>query len=399
VTARALWVAVASGAVLAGAGAARAESIFGMNLLGERMEPVDARVAALGGFVQIVDDSLGLMQYNPAMVAWAKRVTFGVAGYVTRDNNAAAQIENTMVASKFSTFAFAFPLYKKALTAAIAYRGRYDPDFEFLVASQTPSGSRYNEIYERTGGTWSVPFTLAADFGRYGEVGGGVSLERGTIDTRWIEDFLARGTADAVSEQTREVSATAFSAGAVVRPLAKLSLGVSWESRIDYDVSVDETFTNSSVDTSYDDTMRQPERWTVSAAWRATRGLAFYAGASMSDFTDFEGLDFPPDRLVQDRVAALGVEYRVGGTGFPIRVSARYEQLPYTLPEGEKITKYAFALGSGLLFRRGRGKLDAALQFGKVGAVDTNTYDDQQVRFYVSITGSEDWSTKRESRH
>jgi hypothetical protein len=51
------------------------------------------------------------------------------------------------------------------------------------------------------------------------------------------------------------------------------------------------------------------------------------------------------------------------------------------------------------MFRSGRGKIDAALQFGKVGSVDTNTYEDRQVRFYLSITGSENWATKRESRN
>jgi hypothetical protein len=69
------------------------------------------------------------------------------------------------------------------------------------------------------------------------------------------------------------------------------------------------------------------------------------------------------------------------------------------MPDGEEISRVAFTLGSGLIFRTGRGKLDAALQFAKVGSVDTNTYEDQQVRFYISIAGSETWSTKREGRN
>jgi hypothetical protein len=73
-------------AVLVGAGgltapgAPRAESVFALNLLGERFNVGDARTAALGGFVQLMDDSLGVLQYNPATIAWAKRVTFGVSG-------------------------------------------------------------------------------------------------------------------------------------------------------------------------------------------------------------------------------------------------------------------------------------------------------------------------------
>jgi len=379
--------------------ALRAESIFGMNLLGERVEAVDARVAALGGFVQVVDDSLGLLQYNPAMLAFSKRVSFGAAGYVTRDDNQSQDLERVVVGTKFSAFAFAFPLFKRTLTASVGYRGRYDPDFDFGIAGETSTGEDYTDIYERSGGTWGVPISIAADLGRYAKVGGTISLERGTIEDRWLVDFQGGNTADASSTQIREVSATGFGGGLVVRPVAGVSVGVAYEGEIDYDVAVTESFTNASADTSYSETMLQPARWTVSASWRVARGFTLYGGASMSDFTKFEGLDFPSDRLTEERVASFGLEYRIRGARLPIRASARYEKLPYTLPAGEEITRVSFALGSGLLFRTGRGKLDAALQFGKMGSVGTNTYEDRQVRFYVSITGSENWATKREGRY
>ena len=392
-------IVVLAAGVCARVPAARADSIFGLNLLGERIEAVDARVAALGGFVQIVDDSLGLMQFNPAMLAFSKRVAFGAAGYVTSDANQSAELERTLVSTKFSSLMFAFPLFKRTLTASIGYRGHYDPDFDYSIPGTTTSGEEYNDIFERTGGTWGVPITVAADLGRYAKIGGSISLERGTVENRWFTDFTGTNTVDASSTQIREVSTTGFGVGVVARPFPGVGIGLAFESELDYDVDVTETFTNTAADTTYDESMVQPARWIASAAWRAARGLTFYGGASYSDFTQFEGLDFPADRLTEELVAALGVEYRIKGARFPIRLSGRYEKLPYTLPDGEEITRVSFALGSGLLFRTGRGKLDAALQFGKVGSVDTNTYEDRQIRFYISITGSEQWSTKRETRY
>jgi hypothetical protein len=397
--ARIVWVTALGVAACVAPRAARADSVFGLNLLGERMDPVDARVAALGGFVQVVDDSLGILQFNPAMLAWTKRVAFGAAGYVTRDANQSSDLERTTVVGKFSAFAFAFPLFKRTLTASVGYRGRYDPDYDFSIPGVTPTGDAYSDVYERSGGTWTVPISVAADFGRRAKIGGTFGLERGTIENRWLVDFAGTGTADASSEQINEVRGNSFAAGAVVRPLMKVSIGVAYESKIDYDVDVQENFTNSSADTTYTSTMSQPERWTVSASWRVARGFTVYGGASTSDFTKFTGLDFPTERLAKDRVASFGLEYRFKGSRFPIRASARFEKLPYTLPDGQEISHVSFALGSGLLFRTGRGKLDAALQFGKMGSVDTNTYEDRQVRFYISITGSETWSTKRESRY
>jgi hypothetical protein len=69
------------------------------------------------------------------------------------------------------------------------------------------------------------------------------------------------------------------------------------------------------------------------------------------------------------------------------------------MPGGEKIHRTAFCLGSGLLFRSRQGKLDAALQFGKTGSVSRNDYEDRFVRFVVSVTGSEEWKRKRETRY
>jgi hypothetical protein len=82
----------------------------------------------------------------------------------------------------------------------------------------------------------------------------------------------------------------------------------------------------------------------------------------------------------------------------PLRGSFTYEQLPYTMPAGENIKRYAFAVGTGRIMRGGRGKVDIALQFANTGSVNTNTYSDRSVRFFLSITGSEDWKRKRDRR-
>ena len=179
------------------------------------------------------------------------------------------------------------------------------------------------------------------------------------------------------STQNREFSAGGWGAGAVLRPLSRVSLALAYEGAIDYDVTTEETYTNSSANVSYRETMSLPERWTGSAVVRLGGGFTAYAGASVSDFGQFRGLAFPAERLTREEVASVGLEYHKGRSLLPIRASARFEQLPYTMPDGEKITKMAFTLGTGLLFRSRTGKLDLALQFGKTGSVDTNGYEDQ----------------------
>jgi hypothetical protein len=368
-----------------------------MSLLGERFDVGDARVSALGGFVQTIDDSLGVLQYNPAAVAWSKRVSFGVAGYFTTNQNQSAEIDERVNAAKFSTFSFAFPVFRQRLSLALGFRGRYDPDGSFRVEGVTSEGVPYADLFERSGGLFAVPFTIAFDAGRYAKVGAFYSLERGTVENRWVVDFET-GNADAFSIQERTFRGHGIGAGFTSRPVPRLSFGLTYESKIDYDVEVNETYTNASANTSYDETATLPARMILSASFRAARGFTVYAGGSVCDFRDFTGMAFPPERLAREEIAALGLEYRFSGSRVPIRASFRYEQLPYTLPEGEEITRLAVTVGTGFVLRGGRGKVDGALQFASAGSVDTNTYEDRSVRFYVSITGSETWKREREER-
>jgi hypothetical protein len=383
--------------VVAGAATSRADSIFGLNHLGERVDVGDARIAALGGFVQTVDDSLGVLQYNPASLAWMKRFSFGAAGYFTTDKNKSEDLDQRSNGTTLTHLLFAFPVYKQLVTAGFGFRGRYDPDGEFTVPGVTSEGDPFHDVYERSGGLFAVPLTIAVDAGNYAKFGAFFSLERGKIEEQWIKDFETNA-ADAVSDRERVFKGHCFGGGFVARPVQQLSIGLTYESEIDYDVDVTEKFTSSVSDTILTESATMPARMTVSAALRATNDLTFYLGGSLCDFTKFEGLNFPSDRLVQEETAAFGFEYRIGGARVPVRGSFRYEQLPYTLPGGEEIKKYAFTFGSGKLMKRGRGKVDIALQFANAGSVDKNTYSDRSVRFYLSITGSEDWKRARDRR-
>jgi hypothetical protein len=338
-----------------------------------------------------------VLQYNPAAVAWSKRVSFGVAGYFTSDVNRSPDTEERVNATKLTHFNFAFPVFGKRVTAAFGYRGRYDPDGGFRVEQETPEGDAYADVYERSGGLFAVPITLAYDAGNYAKIGAFYSLERGTLVERWFVDF-EEGSADAVSARERTFTGHCLGAGFVSRPLRRFSVGLTYEAKIDYDVEVAETYTNASANTRYDETATLPARMTLSTSYRATRGFTVYAGGSVCDFRDFEGLAFPAERLAREETAALGLEYRFRGSRVPLRASFRYDRLPYTLPQGEGITRFAFTIGAGLMLKGGRGKVDTALQFGSAGSVDTNQYADRSVRVYVSISGSEDWKRARDRR-
>ena len=179
-------------------------------------------------------------------------------------------------------------------------------------------------------------------------------------------------------------------------------LGAMYEAEISYDTDVRFRFTNDSGDGLFSEELILPARWSAAAHWH-NDDFGAYVGGAVSDFEQFEGLSFPSERLAREDVAALGFEYSRGfsvfGRRYPVRMSFTYERLPYEAPEGERIQRIMGGIGTGLIFSDGRGKIDFALQTGKIGSTDTNGLSTRVLRLYVGISGSEVWKRKRQSAY
>jgi hypothetical protein len=232
-------------------------------------------------------------------------------------------------------------------------------------------------------------------------LGGSISLERGNYENTWKTEFLDPTYNVALSSQEWDLRGTGYSAGAVLRPPGGISLGVTWESEIEYDTEVRERFTNPISNNDYTETSRLPERWTVSGLWRFHRKFAVYGTWSYSDFTKFEGLAFPTDRLYAQNVASAGFEFLrgvpIGKARLPIRVGAMFTKLPYDNPAGSRINSYLVELGTGWKSRSGKGKVDITLQGGVIGSVDTNELENRVFRIFIGVSGAEVWRRHRQT--
>jgi len=394
-------LAVAVVAVLSLVRDARADSIFSLNLIGERLVAGDVRATALGGSTQLLDDSLAVLQFNPAMLTYHTRVTFGAAQYVSSDLTRSGSQSEQEVSSKFTNFMFAFPVLGR-FTMGLGFRGRYDTDGSFSVRRTSSAGDPYRDEFVRSGGLNSFPLAVGARLTRFVKLGAFYTVETGSIEDRWNIIFDSPAQKPAYSIQKRTVSGNGWGVGAVLEPVPSLLLGVTYEGQLDYDVSVSERYTNSAANGTSDESMTVPARWVGAARWRGGN-FAVYAGGSVSDFTKFEGLDFPKDRLYREETANLGLEYLRGfplfHRRFPLRLSFSYERLPYDYPEGERVQRMVGGLGTGLNFRNGRGKIDIAIQTGKIGSRTRNGLETRILRLYVGVSGSELWKRQRESAY
>ncbi len=378
-----------------------ATSIFNLNLIGERLEAGDTRMIALGGATQMIPDSLGVLQPNPAFMSFFRRVTVSATQYVAIDKARSVDIIEKDVSVTFPVFMVAFPLTHR-VTFGIGYRGKYDPDGSLTIPGETETGQTYKRIFTKRGGLYSIPFTLGVRLNRHLSVGGSFSIENGSVEDRWDTDFDDRLIITVTGIKREELSGTGYSAGVMLFPDGPVMLGASYESAVEYDADVTERFSQPALDTSYVETVKLPARFSVAAAWRPTESWYILARFAASDFKKFEGLNFTQNRLYQEECFALGAEYTRGlplkGRRYPLRFSVNYQRLPYDFPAGQRIRKIMFGFGTGLNLSGGTAKLDIAIQAGKVGSLTKNTVDDRLVRIYVGITGSEIWKRKGQGR-
>jgi hypothetical protein len=371
-----------------------------LNLLGERIESGDARTISLGGSFQMMPDSLGVLQQNPALLTYCRKVTIGAGQLLAMDKGRSETLTERDVSVSYPALMGAFPL-TRYLTLGIGYRGKSDPDGSFVLSGTAEDGTEYKRAFTKSGGLYAVPLTLAATFSNYAAVGMSYTLEKGSIEDRWDITFEGTGYAPGAGLKKEEFSGSGYGVGVLLFPGGPVMVGGTYESEVEYDVKIKERYTLTALDTSYARTAKVPPRLSVAMTWKVTPSWFVLASYVTSDFTKLEGITFSGDRLYREESYALGVEYSKGfplkKLRFPIRLSFNYQRLPYDFPEGERIRKIMFGLGTGLNFGKGKAKMDIALRVGKVGSLSNNTLEDRLVRLYISVTGSEVWKRKGET--
>jgi hypothetical protein len=377
---------------------ASASLVYDMVLLGEKLEAGDVRAIALGGSTQILmGDSLAVTQLNPALLSRLTQVTIGTTQFMAFDEGRSTQYSERDVSVKFSGLRLAFPI-RRHVTLSVGYAGRYDPDGSFSERGVTAANQPFTQTFKRSGGLYSVPLSLSLDLTRYASVGLTYSIENGFVQDRYDVVFDDVAIAPGAGFKKEELGGHGFAAGLVLYPANRLALGGMFESAIDYDSSVRERFTEARFNSSYPSSVRLPARWNAGATWGVTRTTWVFASAARRDFSDFQGLAFPAAGLGREESYSLGLEFVKGipfrGRRYPLRVSANYQKLPYDFPAGETLRKLLFGFGTGLLLGDGRGKIDIAIQAGKLGSISRNTLEDRVVRLYIGISGGEVWKRK-----
>jgi hypothetical protein len=182
-----------------------------------------------------------------------------------------------------------------------------------------------------------------------------------------------------VSSTAIRSSGWGLTLGAEYQPDADIILGLvaTWAS----DLTVRDDSTGAEI------TVGMPVGLSLGASWILTRDLLFAVAGGWQNWSS-AGADLPGSGVEDSWRFGGGFELRFLSSGDAwatvLRLGGSYEKFPFVL-EGGAPWERALAFGLGANFLGGRGRFDAAIEFGRRGDQDTNAIEESFTRYTFSV--------------
>lgn len=349
-----LWFLVA----LLPASVAAQSSQFGVRGLGIPIRPLSPRATATGGAFGAFDIESSV---NPASVAGTIQFTslFSSAQNFRSSTNPFGSSSGRD--NRFPQILVSGPLGGTRLAVAVSLSGYTDRNFSLGTADSIDlRGTRvgvYDTLSSR-GGLSDLRFATGWRAASWLQLGIGLHAITGSnrIENRRI--FSDSSYAFAIERSELSYLGLGISAGALIRPIRRLTLAGTYRS--DGNVKIDR-------DTTRIATTDLPTSYGLGIHWQPSLKSAIAASYQRSNWSASDA-----DIRQQGGIGAENA-YQVSA-GFellrdpkdpghrPIRFGASYGTLPFPLRAGKQAHEYGISLGTGVRFTGGRGGFDLALQ-------------------------------------
>jgi hypothetical protein len=349
---RALTVAAL---LLAVALPASAQSLFGTRGLGVPAPPVDARAAALGGI------GVGLIGFNPSLINPAEVAGIGRRGVsaVLQPVSTSADVdgaEDGTAATRFPVLRMIYPVNER-LVGSLSWGSYLEQSWAIATQSQQQLDGQnvtVNDVLRSSGGVAQLRLGAAYAISPTFAVGAAAGLLTGNIE-RVASRGFSGDTAGLLRPFEQRMRWT------YLAPLA--AIGMRWDvagvARVSASAMTGGRLEAEGVDgNAQDRSYGAPLELAAGASARVSPLLTANAGAVWHRAPATEGNTVSTESI---RVGG-GLEYqgvRSGLRTYPVRLGARWEQLPYYLQGEAQPTELAAGLGFG--FRLGDPGNPAAL--------------------------------------
>jgi len=398
----AVWAALAAAALLL-ASPGRAESVFAREGLGEWLEGYDVRGETLGSTGIGVIDPGNFSTINPAATAFSTNTLgyFGLGSglrWTTDDVNTAHRATTYLTGTGLH---LALPSH---LGVRVALTSVTDPTYRFESPIVTGWETQEKDVRREIGSRGLLRYEAGLSWrgGARWALGASVGLIAGSVrdETRYAFGDSARQDGWTNGSDLRRLRfhpAASFSAGLLLQPVSRISLGGFVASAGTSDI--EESYraiggSESTVDTARVDL---PLGLGAGAALQLTRGFRLSADLVWRRWEEagFAGPSHPrlDSRFRNTLRWGIGLERvpRVEKTTSvlaSITWRAGFARIPWYIldSDGDGIDEWRVSAGAGIPIQRNRGSLDLMLAYGRRGSLATTGLEESYVRFGFSAT-------------
>jgi hypothetical protein len=383
--------------------AAGAQSIFGMNYIGEAVHKGSARQQALGYSAVAVPDTGNSVTSNPASTADLRMVTLTIHQMLS--GSRVYYLDHISKQTRYTvpTFTASFPI-REGLVLTAGYRTRFmgRADFAYPIQlEETPAGF---QNYKLDSNLFMLPVSVAWRPVGPLRVAGEIQFNLGSVIDKvnvWFDDL---NYINVDSQRRRNYTGISWGASFLWEVYPRVSLGCVVDGPVDYEVEQTIENTASALDTTTTFDFELPlsfeagiavnpyGRWWLSSSyWRR-------AASDPAGFPQLRGSTGDETRL------GIGIERRAGVNGnflsrMPIRLGFHTYKWDIQFPSGEDVTSTFFTVGSSIPLRNSPGSIDYTFEFGRTGSKSVNLVDEKIFRFGLSFSVQEPWKRRRDERH
>ena len=360
------------------------------------------RSIGMGGLSIAYAHPMNLSRTNPAAIAMIDRSMISAQylyennQYKDNDGSALSQFSN------FEGFNFAIPLGSGfGFGFGLSPVTRVDYHLAF---DQELADSPYTKAIEATGGLSSFDFTLYGSIGRFlslGFTGRYIFGQHREIWSVTYEDSDFEPTMDKFSTQN---GGFGFTAGLLVKPFSRLSIGatISPVSNIDMEVETTNSYDEEADPELHESHFKLPTSWGVGLTYQFEGFGAIGAEYEYRDWTSMTIGDNPAEGL--NTSGRLGIGCEIQTTTNPLasyfsrmayRFGLSYQPYFTTDPEGQSIQELWFSIGLGIPLFMNAANIDMAFSYGMRGSLETNGIAENLFRVNLSVTVTEKWFLRR----
>ncbi len=385
--------------VLGSGGPVTAQSIFGVNFLGEHQFPGSGRYRALGFSSYAVVDTANAVAANPAALADLGRVTFSLV-----EITSVANIRSGDIGAYENRFQLPFVMIgvplRQGLVFSLGYQTSFSGKGDFTYEVPIEGGPKAYEDYRHRSGLFSVPFTLAWRPVPWARVAGVYNLERGSITDIYRVYFIGEYYANMESKRVRGFSGDSWSGSFLVSPHPRFSAAFGCNSGVDYGGDETFTYTRADLDSLAPWRFEIPFSWEAGAAFGINDNWWLSAHYWRRGAPEPRGFEQLSGSISDEELIAFGIEKRFAGTGIfflrlPMRLGFYENTWHFQYPAGRPVKSRFVTFGTGFAMPGGPGEVDLSFEFGQIGSHSGNGVDERVFRLAIGLSASESWSRRK----